>query len=729
MEHLSDPNGGEADVFELVGVLVHAGTSESGHYYSYIRERPSSAEKPRWFEFNDDVVSEWDPANMEASAFGGPDQRSAFDNNGNIYDKSYSAYMLFYERASKLRKQEQQVAASTTPVPVRVPMDSPRRSFLWDENTHILRRHCLFDPSHLNFVKQVFELLPEVQAAAIPGGSPSSPGTVMKDGADGENRNRDLIMDSASQGSGGSPATVASEGSQDTEAKPSSRLTARNNHSESLQDLAMEVALSHLDQAVAHTKDVPGFGMFMSILDEAISQSVDAAHAYYRYFYLRPAAFRSLLQRNPEPVVRLGVSKQFLKVLEKIATDAPQHYTLSHALPQRPIGVPVLGGVMHILKYMWSYFHCSIRAWDEYFGFILGFAKMGDTEVAHLLAEDYILKLSQIIAVDRSLDLPPPFGRLLSNIDRRNNGNRPPSYRELLCTLEYLLQKLDPKITEDALVDNATDRLSQQSPFSWSTAEITFFHFHPTGRDSSFFIEKLLKLEERQRFINPVAVCLSQRSEFLDESVPLVLTQTIFPNASSVVLEGDLQLAGLYLACTKIPNRGEDLISHVAMHVKGFHYEDMPAAFDFFQTILRLQRADEDVAAGFRLHALSLAADWTPIMLAQLNGVRREELLEMLNQHLFGAPILGYPLDHDFGNDVDALTEFDEMLDAVRRLGIGCLRFLRDVHVRGDNVIGRAPADVLVTVIKKCKRFFEEDTEEEIDCMHRDFRDLYDGEY
>lgn len=37
--------------FRLAGVLVHSGTAESGHYYSYVREGE------RWWEFNDSVVS------------------------------------------------------------------------------------------------------------------------------------------------------------------------------------------------------------------------------------------------------------------------------------------------------------------------------------------------------------------------------------------------------------------------------------------------------------------------------------------------------------------------------------------------------------------------------------------------------------------------------------------------------------------------------------------------
>ena len=49
--------------YELRGVLVHTGTADSGHYYSFIREQAGSA----WFEYNDTVVSPFDAATLPAT--------------------------------------------------------------------------------------------------------------------------------------------------------------------------------------------------------------------------------------------------------------------------------------------------------------------------------------------------------------------------------------------------------------------------------------------------------------------------------------------------------------------------------------------------------------------------------------------------------------------------------------------------------------------------------------
>ena len=67
----------DAYMYELSGIVIHSGSAQSGHYYSYIRSR--DREGRPWFVFNDAHVAPFDPARIPEEAFGGP------------YDTGYSS--------------------------------------------------------------------------------------------------------------------------------------------------------------------------------------------------------------------------------------------------------------------------------------------------------------------------------------------------------------------------------------------------------------------------------------------------------------------------------------------------------------------------------------------------------------------------------------------------------------------------------------------------------------
>ena len=95
--------------YKLVGVVVHSGNAESGHYYSFIdsnREESEgqadfmSPEKDKWLEFNDSLVKDFDFKRIPLECFGGSTEDTAL-----MHDigegRSRSAYMLIYERRLK----------------------------------------------------------------------------------------------------------------------------------------------------------------------------------------------------------------------------------------------------------------------------------------------------------------------------------------------------------------------------------------------------------------------------------------------------------------------------------------------------------------------------------------------------------------------------------------------------------------------------------------------------
>ena len=105
--------------YELVGIVVHSGQANAGHYYSYIKERRSNCLKNRtisqnhlsnlekygrWFKFNDTTVEEFEMSeeNIAAECFGGTYKAKKVSSNlPEDRQRYWNAYMLFYEARDK----------------------------------------------------------------------------------------------------------------------------------------------------------------------------------------------------------------------------------------------------------------------------------------------------------------------------------------------------------------------------------------------------------------------------------------------------------------------------------------------------------------------------------------------------------------------------------------------------------------------------------------------------
>ena len=155
VQHLSNPEGNtQVDLFELTGVIVHAGTADSGHYYSYVRHRPSVKDKrASWVQFNDVDVTVFDPENMGDSCFGGIDLTTTFH-----WPKIYSAYMLFYQRKSSLQDFEREYSVMhDLRNPLRLPLDTALDLQIRKQNEIFVRSYCVQDPAHARFIRQLLE--------------------------------------------------------------------------------------------------------------------------------------------------------------------------------------------------------------------------------------------------------------------------------------------------------------------------------------------------------------------------------------------------------------------------------------------------------------------------------------------------------------------------------------------------------------------------------------------
>lgn len=147
--------GGEGDPdeipgywYNLVGVVVHTGTAEGGHYYSFIRDRTSK--ENCWYLFNDAEVKHFDPAQIAAECFGGEMTTKTFDAMTEKYmdfsfEKTHSAYMLFYEHCQ---------LETENRLPDKISIPETLQEQIWDDNYQFLQDKLVFEPAYFNFVWQ-----------------------------------------------------------------------------------------------------------------------------------------------------------------------------------------------------------------------------------------------------------------------------------------------------------------------------------------------------------------------------------------------------------------------------------------------------------------------------------------------------------------------------------------------------------------------------------------------
>eukprot|EP01129_Flabellula_baltica_P011122 TRINITY_DN4802_c0_g1_i1.p1 TRINITY_DN4802_c0_g1~~TRINITY_DN4802_c0_g1_i1.p1 ORF type:complete len:2081 (-),score=416.76 TRINITY_DN4802_c0_g1_i1:9-6251(-) len=150
--------------YELTGILVHTGTTESGHYYSFIRDND---DHDKWFQFDDRRVSVLSKEDIPYECFGGTYTKKKWSSGKmdyvtKVYEKPYSAYMLFYRK----------IHQSTDNIPKLE--ENPQNSFvpemlyktIMKDNQRFLRENHLFDKEYFNFMtnfEKKFDMLSDAK--------------------------------------------------------------------------------------------------------------------------------------------------------------------------------------------------------------------------------------------------------------------------------------------------------------------------------------------------------------------------------------------------------------------------------------------------------------------------------------------------------------------------------------------------------------------------------------
>ncbi|KAL3285850.1 hypothetical protein HHI36_000370 [Cryptolaemus montrouzieri] len=186
-EKQSDPEPEQYE-YDLIGVTVHTGTADGGHYYSFIKDR-SPGSRDKWFLFNDAEVKPFDPNQIAAECFGGEVTSKTYDSVTDkfmdfSFEKSNSAYMLFYEQCPVINCDNAESASSTIiessenyymqqvsstsnapshnlPAAPSIELSKELENWIWQDNMHFIQDKNIFEHTYFNFMSQICGSIPQ----------------------------------------------------------------------------------------------------------------------------------------------------------------------------------------------------------------------------------------------------------------------------------------------------------------------------------------------------------------------------------------------------------------------------------------------------------------------------------------------------------------------------------------------------------------------------------------
>ncbi|KAH6712037.1 ubiquitin C-terminal hydrolase-like protein [Leptodontidium sp. MPI-SDFR-AT-0119] len=646
VEHLNNEPDTPEDIFELVGVLVHSGTAESGHYYSFIRERPSTGDQESWVEFNDECVSSWDPNRMEGACFGGPDYHGPIDNNNTPYDKSWSAYMLFYQRSTVLVEQKQAMDISGLMSPVRLSVPLRLSNHIAMENELLMRKYCVFDPSHAAFVSKMLSNIKNIN-----GGTCSTSHTVEK--------------------------------------------------------LALTASLHHLDQVFARTKDTPDFPSFMISVKQICQSCAECSRDYLEWFCDYPETLKQLLVRNPDALIRHEVAMSILAALAKVKADASYAYGFGDddgSVDELEGGDPqLIQRVVKGLLRLWEIFHTNCRAWPEYFGLLASIAQMGKLEATLLLDAGYLRKTLEMISADPVLPLGQQYSRMLNILSKRL-ANRPVSFDAVITLMYKLLMTCDPSVFPVEDTEERLELAMSNAAVPHTESERHLLMQHWTRNSAHILVEKLLLLRQNPEVTQQILVRLLEWPDSLDHYIFQAITYGIRKGSSTMQCTPFLRAAAVYCESSKEPHAWSKMVAHVSNIATKLDNGEGGALLQFFKDVFDHSLvADEDMSSDdFLKFYFDQLCIWAPYLLTDYDSSVRTDTEEFIQKHL-----LQDGPDYEFGSEEEDVEKAKIFIAAARKLGFACLEHCDDVYLRQRQQAVRAVLINIQAVMEACQRFFD----------------------
>ncbi|KAL6717000.1 hypothetical protein ACLMJK_004914 [Lecanora helva] len=567
------------DMFELVGVLVHSGTAESGHYYSYIHERPStSGDRYSWVEFNDMDVSKFDPTTIGDQCFGGYSEANHYAHR---FHKNWNAYMLFYERVELNASSD--ISLCLTPgIPAKCPMPPEVERQVIASNARYLRYYCLYDPVHAFFARQCLEQLRVVS--------------------------KDICSDT-----------------------------------HAVETQAIWLSLEYLERVLSRSKDCSDFSKMLASLTKVIGSCAKCCRIALEWVNTYDNTLRNLLLRCPNPKVRKEFTSMIARALQHLKHFEPEWYGLhiSSSDVQEPFrglrSSGVFTGLVSQLSELFPHLPAHGRGWDDFFGLLTELASLGEHEVHMLLSQGFLKNCLEILVVDhvkasRIRSESVHYSQYCRLLDK----GRKFSLKNLTEFLAKVLENIDLAAN---YVRKREDRPCRRK-MELTADEDYLMHMGydlPRSKSTCVFLEKILNsgcnLEAAQRIVRMMT--LAEPGFGMLEHVQRTLVNGINIEPAHLA-EPFLESAISFCEATPSVDSAQNMIRCIAAEVDTIGENGGQEHLAFFNKARRIASLREGFPSGFfKLTVLRTVPQWAPALLHYKDEEVRVSTVEALRPLVF----------------------------------------------------------------------------------------------
>ena len=655
VDYLKDPRESpDPDPFTLVGVLVHSGNAEAGHYYSYIRERPYDGDS--WVEFNDADVTPFDPANLREQCFGGWHEQMYA---GVHYPKTWSAYMLFYQRNTAMEAEQAQYLRSGKTGPIKVDIPSPLANRVCTENEQWIRRFCMFDPEHAKYSKYLLDSFRDCTKDIC---------------TDEHILERDVIL----------------------------------------------FILQHLERIFCRQKDPTNLHPILAGLTRLVERCARCCRIFLDRLLTSEGTLRNFLLRCTDETMRKRTAAMVVATLKFLRSNEPQMYGLdvdssdSDSPLETEFGfagalfqcVDALKDLQHLVYFNW-------KAWDDYFGLLVSIASFGRLECGVLHEAGFLEWCLELLILDTNKHMAKYWHQGLSSYVKLSEKRRF-SQRKLVVLVQLLLSHAKAEIR--APKTSAEQLEMARKGYHLTTAEQSlvmwpsqFTERHIDREDRGLhFLDRVLKVDNVD-----VAVCQdlvritlrllgSERPQARRVLAAIHQGCTIEP---AVLAKPHLHAALAFCETCPDPQLLRLALERFANEVGSIAASGGAEHIDFFERARRLQNPALSAAKPtyFRLESLRLVPKWAPHLLNYPDAAVRQRTNRLLDALIFS---------HDTRrmDDERVATAIDTSGELLRE---ACLEVLAQLVKAGKPIEASRAEDFTRVVRQCCVRFPENDLEDE----------------